>query len=65
MLSTYSGRMRAYLLPAIGAALILIGIVMVVISTQLATAALILEGIGVVLLGVFLGINFWRRRPRR
>ncbi|HLR27304.1 MAG TPA: hypothetical protein VK086_01320 [Ruania sp.] len=57
--------MRAYLLPAIGAALILIGIVMVVISTQLATAALILEGIGVVLLGVFLGINFWRRRPRR
>jgi len=57
--------MRDYLLPAIGAALILIGIVLVVISTQLATAALILEGIGVVLLGVFLGINFWRRRPRR
>lgn len=57
--------MRDYLLPAIGAALILIGIVLVVISTQLATAALILEGIGVVLLGVFLGMNFWRRRPRR
>lgn len=57
--------MRQFLLPGIGAALILIGVLMVVISTQLATAALIIEGAGVVLLGVFLGINFWRRRPRR
>lgn len=57
--------MRQFLVPAVGAALILIGIMMVVISTELATMALILEGAGVLLLGIFLGINFVRHRPRR
>lgn len=57
--------MREFLVPASGAALILIGVLMVVVSTSWATAALVLEGAGVLILGVYLGINFWRRRPRR
>ncbi|SEB68830.1 hypothetical protein SAMN04489806_1511 [Paramicrobacterium humi] len=57
--------MRPYLLPIIGAVLLIVGVLVVAVNVAWAIPALVLEIAGVVLLGVYIGLGLRRRGSQR